>query len=344
MSNPSSFIASLSPQAPGSRAVRMEIPGFSKFEKWVGIGPVRLPGSIELGSWYAEFESRVFGALERHEWLPVYRLSDGEFTFMLGRHFDQLPLKRRLVANFKHAVNSVRFKSNFYSSGRKGYCETYPFWTMPKRRAELAEQLREVGASGMLCFNFSDSEISRPYQDRVLNWLSRRGVEISQRSFYHFYHVYGLLRGPRFLEIIRGRKALVLTADINQRGAKIVENLKKMGAADVQFYATSTCTPMLDRIDLGKLRFKPDVVFIGAGVGASNVALQLKSLSCPVIDAGFVVDVWAEPELAERRPYLVQDSEWEKVYPKGYPQWIHQERIFNAALYKEAGLKPLEAL
>lgn len=291
------------------------IPGFSRQEECQGKGTVPTPEGINVEQWYQNFVNRSFRALDASEYLPVFRASDGEFTFVLGRKFYELPLRERLVGLGRHTYNTVKFQSTFYSSGRRGYVETYPFWELGQLRRQFASELRSIASQGILCLNFSDSSLSKPYVSQFLAWLAQEEITVNQNNYYHFYFVYGLLLGPFGHELISGRKIAVFTSNLGGRSKQIISSLEQMGAKAVTFYATSLNQPMRESLNLSSLEFQPDLCLIGAGVGAANFLVQLAPLNCLCIDAGYVLDILGDNSLRAKRPYCVPDELWDEYNP-----------------------------
>jgi hypothetical protein len=251
----------------------------------------------------------------------VYRLSDGEFTCMVGRRFLPNPLQEALRLRARHVYNSVKRLSPFYSSGRAGYCESYYVWELPSVRRTLASALGDIAADGALCFNFSKSELATPYMQAVCSWLGDRGVDIPPSCYFHFYHMYGLLNGPDASQLLKGRRVVVMTSDIGNRRDRLLQAVLSRGASIATFYETSRNKPAHDVIRLKDLPAEVDVVLLGAGVGAAQIIQQLKPLGCLAIDAGFALDCWAEPELRRKRPYCVHDDVWDDVHGSERPEW-----------------------
>jgi hypothetical protein len=303
---------------------QLRIPGYSKQESLYGNGLVPLPNNLAGNppqEWYNRFLEVVLTAAKRRRWLPVYRLSDGEFTCMVGRRFATGPLLTMLRARARHVYNSTKRLSPFYSSGRPGYCESYYAWELPGVRRTLSSALAEIANDGALCFNFSQSDLATPYMEAVCAWLGGRGVNIPASCYFHFYHVYGLLNGPDAIRLLTGRRVVVMTSDIGNRRDRLLTAVLERGASSAAFYETSRNKPAHDVIRLKELPAKVDVILLGAGVGAAQIIQQLKPLGCLAIDAGFALDCWAEPDLRRRRPYCVHDDVWDEVHGTERPEW-----------------------
>jgi hypothetical protein len=302
----------------------LRIPGFRRQDAVCGCGLVPPPHDLAHQSteaWYERFRRRLFDAATKREWFPVYRLSDGEFSCMVGRQFLPMPLPAAILARLRHMYHSARQLSPFYSSGRPGYCESYYLWELPHVRASLARALTEIAEHGALCFNFSPSELADPYMALVCQWLMANGICIPVESYFHFYHVYALLNGPDASSLLAGRRVVVMTSNINDRKNALLRAVLDRGAADATFYETSRNKPALERIDLRRMPADVDVALLGAGVGAAQIITQLAPLRCIAIDAGFALDCWAEPALRLKRPYSVSDDVWDELHGDEKPTW-----------------------
>ena len=52
------------------------------------------------------------------------------------------------------------------------------------------------------------------------------------------------------------------------------------------------------------------MALVGAGIGKSNILVQMESLNVPCIDAGFVFEVWANPENKWNRAVCACDEDY----------------------------------
>jgi hypothetical protein len=302
----------------------LRIPGFSRQEAVCGHGLVPPPNDLahqSTDAWYDRFRRRVLDAAAKRQWFPVYRLSDGEFNCMVGRQFLPLPLSAAILARLRHAYNTTRRLSPFYSAGRPGYCESYYFWELPSVRASLVKALKEIAEHGALCFNFSRSDLADPYTALVCQWLVANGIRIPVESYFHFYHVYALLNGPDATSLLAGRRVVVMTSNINDRKNALLRAAMDRGAASASFYETSRNRPALERIDQRRIPADVEIALLGAGVGAAQIITQLAPLRCIAIDAGFALDCWAEPALRLKRPYSVSDDLWDALHGDEKPAW-----------------------
>ena len=283
----------------------LNIPGFKKHEEeWGGCYP---PNKISSLDWYKKFEDKIEIQINKKEFFPLFRLSDGEFIFILGRKFGQYSFNKKINYFLKHIKRSIYYGSTFYSSGRKGYCETYSYFKLDELRKKFTSQLKEISADGMLCYNFSPHILTQPYQLEFLNYIKNNNIIFNESNYFQFYFVPGYFLGQKIQEIYRDKRILIFTSDMEIRNENLKSTLVKFGAKKVEFYKTSLNTPLQDTIETDKIDDQPDLVLIGAGVGSVNILYQIKNLKCLSIDCGFIVDALSNFNLAKTRPYYLSD-------------------------------------
>ncbi|WP_420126725.1 hypothetical protein [Longimicrobium sp.] len=263
--------------------------------------------------WYRRFVDEVLAAVAERRYLPVYRMADGEYSFVLGPAEEQLPLRRlrpRQLA--RRVLNRVLGRRGGHRSGSHGY--GWEVYTPRERRALLdayAADLRLVADRGYLALAMGDSGLSDPWMPGILDWLDARGVRLHAGNYQHMYAVYALMNGPDRERLLRGRRVLVVNHADAARQAAIGDALATAGAVGARFISISREKAMLERLDPRALRDPVDLVLVGAGVGAANVLRQLEPLGVPALDVGFALDIMAQPELRWRRPFCVPDDEFD---------------------------------
>lgn len=273
------------------------------------------PSAIECGNWFESFATRIENAIGRR-YLPVCRLSDGEFEFLFGPTSwnPRLPFVRRATA----AGRSLAWR---WRHQRPGFhAATAPGVSSGDLTAEECRALRpifrddleRIVSDGVVAMHLSYGK--EPFQESyfpaLARWLRETGIRLTVENYVPFYFVYGLLRGPRAAGILGGRRVLVVHSAAGARRAAICGSLRTAGVAAIEWLAISPTRSFAERLDLGTLVGKADLCLVGAGIGKTRVLRQLEPLSIPCIDAGFTFDVWAEPDRQWDRPYMTPDCEF----------------------------------
>lgn len=295
---------------------RLRFEGFARhheISEVLGHARVYAFDGTDCRAWYRRLADDVFRALDERRYLPVYRMADGEFAFALGPPDEFLPLSRlRPRQALKRAWKWVSRRRGSHSSGM-GY-RAAEVYSAQERRALLRRygaDVAFVARHGWLALALDDSALFGPYQPYIADWLEGAGVELHPGNYQHFYAVYALMNGPDRERLLRGRSVLVVNHLPPGRREALEAALRAAGAGRVQFLGISRDKAMLETLDLGGVEDGVELALVGAGVGAANVLRQLRPLDAVCIDAGFALDILAQPEMRWHRPFCVPDGEFD---------------------------------
>jgi len=286
----------------------MKLTSFKLIKKKFGPFYYYPPIGYSSNFWYKKFNKLLNKKIKEKKYFPIFRMSDGEFTFLLGRYFYQYKFIDKIIYFLLHVKRSLYYKSTFYSSGRKGYCETYSLFDLKKLRINFLENLKQISKKGFICPNFSTHILTKPYQKDILDLLSKNNIILNRSNYFGYYFVTDFFLGKNIKKIFKNKKILIFTSNMKKRNKNLKKNLEFFGAKEIQFYFTSLNAPMYDKIDLKKIKINPDFVLVAAGVGSSNILVQLKNLKCLCVDCGFVVDALSDIDMARRRVYHLNDE------------------------------------
>lgn len=293
-------------------SVDFTIPGFR--EHYREGDRVLAPGLRDSSEWYNDFVTRLSTAAGR-EFLPVCRLSDGEFLFMFGQQPPdvRLPLRVRLMWRLRQRVRMIVRGGDFHAATAPGVSSgSFSAAEWESARARYNDLLRYVAERGVLALHLS--YLPRHYfQERYFaalkTWLSDQNVVLDYTNYVPFYFVYAALTGPRRAELLRGRRLLLVHGARGSKRDRIIRHLEQEGAAEVQWLGISSERSFYDQFDVTHLIGTTDLVLVGAGVGKPNILAQLAPLNVPTIDAGYLFEGWADPEKKWDRAYCVPDEE-----------------------------------
>ena len=285
---------------------------FNNSEKKFGKLKYYPPYKINDEKWYKIFEKKLNLQLKKKEFFPLFRMSDGEFIFLLGRRFSQYNLIDKIYFIIQHIKRSIYYMSSFYSSGRKGYCESYSYFDLRKLRKKFLHNLRYISKKGLICPNFSPHPLVSNYQEDIKQILNDNSIKLNYKNYFGYYFPTIFFLGKNIFKVFRNRKILIFTSDMYERNLNLKKNLISFKAKKVDFYFTSLNKPMLDKIDIKKLPFKPNFILVAAGVGSVNIIYQLKNLKCACIDCGYLVDALSDINLAKKRIYHLNDYFYKK--------------------------------
>lgn len=263
--------------------------------------------NIDCDTWFREFSSLLVSN-RVNNFLPICRLSDGEYSFVCG---NQPPIKNTFIiqflSNVKFYINNLKPSLNFeagergiYQSGKYSREEINEF--LPK----YLNNLKDLSENGILALHLTYAKV--PFQERFHHALKKtfqkHGIEINKSNYFPFYFVYAFLQTDEFRQYINLKKVLFITGSNDQKINKVEKKFIEFGVYSVEIYKISTNRSLFDIIDLDNIKTKGvDVCLIAAGIGKPNIMVQLKPLKCLCIDVGYMFEVWANEELAFNRPW-----------------------------------------
>lgn len=286
----------------------LKITGFSYDPPPYGGLEHRFPSDEPVQEVLQRFVDRVGDAVGR-TYLPIYRMADGEFVFMVGDRAtaasasrSPVPALRSLVGRGLRHVRRNRIKTC--------WGEAYGQADYALARVRFEESLRKVARTGILApyFVIRPDRWGERFFPPVCEWLESRAIEITKENFIPFYAVYALLNGPYRDRLFKNRTVLVVTHVNPGREEAIRGGLDAEGVGAVHFLPISANRSLLDDIELDDAARDADIALVAAGIGSVNILAQLEPLGIPCIDSGISLECIANPDRRWERPFLIDDS------------------------------------
>jgi hypothetical protein len=274
------------------------------------------PGPVDCIEWYEEFVDRLLESRGR-KYLPVCKIGDGEMLFFVGRqHLDvRWPLRTKLRGFLSSVKWSLLRRGGFsastenrYSSGEFSYLE----WRRFRRQAAL--DVEAIARQGILAVRLN---YGRVYQEQFYeafgDWLKAHDIVLGETNYYPCYFVYSALAGPTKHALVEGQRVLVVNGATGTRQSRMIQGLKELGAKTVDWLPISSKSSISDKLEISEYIGEVDIAFVGAGLGKFAIMRQLEPLAIPCVDAGFVLDVWADPHKGFERVFCAADEDWDAV-------------------------------
>jgi hypothetical protein len=273
------------------------------------------PEQVDSAEWYDDFKSVVLGAVGKR-FLPVVRLADGEFTFLFGRISanPRWPLWKKLRHNAIQFYRRHLLQRNFVFATRNTYrSANYTKQEWAQARAEYSENLKWISCKGYLApqLAFMGRPTMEQFQRDFMRWVVDEEMSLNISNLCQFYFVYALFLSDERPEIIRGNRVLVVHGAVDDRRSKIIRALNVQGAKSVGWLSISNDRSLFDTIDVDEYIGIYDLVVLGAGVGKPHVIKQLEPLQIPVLDIGYIFEVWIDPECRYKRPFCCSDAHYD---------------------------------
>jgi len=218
---------------------------------------VLLPAGTQSQALFEAFLNHVLSAVDSRAYLPIARFCDGEYSFYSRRETTTCWGEQR---------------SSIAADGVE---------------ARHINALRTIARHGLMCPNLN--LIYLKAQSDFLEFLARNGMPL--QNYVPFYFVYALLVNPRFLGSLRKRHVALISNWKNKNGQNIARFFQSLAVGKFTFYDIPASGVAHGEFDL-RIESRPDVAFVGAGIGAPLVLERLQSASCVAIDTGFVLHMW----------------------------------------------------
>jgi hypothetical protein len=233
--------------------------------------------------WFREFRERLLASMGR-TYLPVYRMADGEFRFLLGRRVrwqSEHPLRDVL------AVAAERLGLT-HRTARTSWGEHYGRSESRALREKLTNDIRTIATQGYLAVFLGDVGLgtAHEYRQPYCKFVAAMRIPFNSSNYVPFHFVCEALSGPGWEELLRHRRILVATGLDGKNSEAIRDTLHALGARDVQFVGISPDRSMLDSVDTSAVRQPVDLSLVAAGIGAANILVQLQGLKTVVLDIG----------------------------------------------------------
>ncbi|CAN5652635.1 hypothetical protein BH23GEM9_BH23GEM9_22620 [soil metagenome] len=250
---------------------------------------------------FQQFADRVLDAIGR-QWLPVYRMADGEFAFLVGpQSLSSGPLRAGLD------TARVAWRRLRGAHLRTCWNEEYPRRLRKPAIARLRASLARVAAAGYLApyLMVRPDGWSKEFFGPVCGWLDAHDIPLHENNYIPFYSVYALLSGSMRHDLLRGRRVLVVTHLTDARRQGIDAGLRAEGVAGTEYLGISANASLFEELDLSGVCSGIDIALVAAGIGSVNILDQLKPLGVPCIDCGILIECLIEPQRRWDRPFLI---------------------------------------
>ncbi|RYG51573.1 MAG: hypothetical protein EOO01_08260 [Chitinophagaceae bacterium] len=234
--------------------------------------------------WFAHFSEQVIAALGK-EYLPVYRMADGEMRFLFGYkiNWKNKPI-RSLVKYLKYEV--------FRSSWKTSWGETYDAGKQKELRSMLKDCIARIGSMGRIALYWNKNGLNAftEYNNSIETLFKKAHIQLDKDNYIPFHFVQALI-ARHAQALFQGRNILVVSGMAQTEFSDLQLELSAFKPSGVEFFQCSATASLAADYDHYKPAAPPDIVLVAAGIGAAKVVAQLSHLKCPVIDIGSYIHV-----------------------------------------------------
>ncbi|MBM4229363.1 MAG: hypothetical protein FJ184_01275 [Gammaproteobacteria bacterium] len=294
--------------------VSFEVPGFLTTHPSSSI-KLLSPVEGEPGKWFDQVFFDATNSIGK-KFYPILRLSDGEYQALFGRRSwnseDRITTNiLRLAQHFRDWLRRGRgiyaFTEGVYSSG------VYDGHEVQAIRKALTDSIMLAFSKGRVALHLNVIP-GRPFCEQYFkdidSLIDQLSLKFGADNYCPFYFVYAMLLGPYANRLYSARSILVVHSATGEKQSRITASLLRLGAARVRWVTISKDRSCFDVLSLSDLDLSMEICLVGGGLGKGNLIPQLAGFKGPVIDAGYVLECYADERLKFCRVYCASDTEW----------------------------------
>ena len=252
------------------------------------------------------FYKKVSTAILNKDYLPIIRIADGEYQFLLGKNeFNTrkplLFLIKNLLGELYRKLIGAKFeaKSRTYTSG------VYSNKDIKYVKQKYSMCLKHISKNGFIALYtiIKPNFYTEQYLPKLYKFFKKNDIELSTENYVPFYFIYIILTNRKYSEIYKNRNIHLITNFNSEKKFKIEKSLYELGAKSISWSLISRDKSLFDKIDLNSIEEDVEIIFVGAGVGKVNIFNQLINIKALIIDAGYIFETWQDPSLRLERDY-----------------------------------------
>ena len=260
---------------------------------------------IDIDKQYVNLVNRIQKSIGK-SFFPVIRVSDGEFNLLLG---DQPPgpwwpthirIKKIIGVIKRKFINTKSFSNATYSGGNQVKASE-----IESIRISAISGVKLIMKEGVLAAHLSLT--NKPFQADYLlpffSTLKKNEIEINSTNIAPFYFIYPMVLSHYGDLLFENKSVMIIHSAKGEKKNRIINAVKARSASKIVWLSISHNNTFYDHLDVENYLGKADIALIGAGVAKLLLVKQLSILNIPVIDIGFVFEVWCNPDLDVERPF-----------------------------------------
>jgi hypothetical protein len=238
---------------------------------------------INPEDWFKDFRDHVLDCIGK-EYLPVYRMADGEYRFLMGRryNFHKKPLLRELVA-----VTAEKLHIKNPNKWKTSWGENYAPGRVKDLKHNLIGDVRKIAGHGYLACYINDNGLNAftEYNSILPHYFRKKNIQFHSKNYIPFHFVCNLFMAKGWQDFFENRNVLIVTGG-NKNKNKIDNTLTRFGAKSVQYIPISETSSLEDNVDILNIQQPVDLCLVAAGIGSANIITQLQQLNTAVLDIG----------------------------------------------------------
>jgi hypothetical protein len=253
-----------------------------------------------------EFSTTLKKAIAHKKHLPIIRVADGEFQFLLGKNeFNTRKPFLKLIIHMVRQYAEGIFKPKFEAKSRTYTSGIYSSSDRENVKEQYAKCLRHISNNGILALYtiIKPKFYTEQYLPKLFSFFDSENIHLNKDNYVPFYFIYIILTNPKYSYVYKDKNLHLITSFNMKRKLSIESTMKSLGVKSVSWTQISRDKSLFDKIDESKISDNVDIIFVGAGIGKVNIFNQLKNTQSLIIDAGYIFETWEDPSLVSERDY-----------------------------------------
>ena len=242
--------------------------------------------------------------------LFICRMSDGEYTFLLGHQPPVLRATKMHIYFAKYAkylyqkIFSTRLRAETKPGTSSG---NYALSESADNKDLIAASIKNISNHGYLALHLTYAQ--KPFQEKfhnsLIKYFKNNNIVIHKENYVPFYCVYALFKDKSFIKYLENKKVTIITGASDKKKTQIEKFLfNRYNLGSINWHPLSQSRSLFDDID--ENHDFGEVTFIGAGIGKFNIFNQLIQMNkkTVAIDVGYLIEYWNDPNGRHNRPYV----------------------------------------
>lgn len=227
---------------------------------------------------FNRFLEVIHFAIENRQFMPIYRMADGEFQFLFGKRPKSDGGLKDFIGTILRRLNLLEFKTSWgekYSAKEKRIL-----------KARLNQQLLKIAEVGRIAVYWNENGLNAhtEFNEFIEHSFHSIGLNNFQNVYVPFHFPVGAL--IRDEKLFYNKRILLISSCDSSDEKRIKQNLlQRRKVKDVSFIRISPNRALFEVLDLSQTK-AVDLVLIAAGIGSVNILSQLTTLNVPCIDIG----------------------------------------------------------
>ena len=128
------------------------------------------------------------------------------------------------------------------------------------------------------------------YNKILISNFVARDIGVTEDNYIPFHFAQATL-ALRVRQLVKGRVVLIVSGMEKDEYFALSSNLRNFGANRVMFLRCSPTSSLEDDFTSVRLKSKPNLVLVAAGIGMAKIIFDMSFLNCPIIDIGSYIHV-----------------------------------------------------